>query len=101
MISSIYHSLGFASSLVLEGRRTLQPLCNKNVQWDKTVQQDVQSDCAKWLEQMNQLENLPNCRCIQPANFCEIKSVTLHHFSDASEDGCGQCSYIKLVDNDD
>ena len=65
------------------------------------MRQDVQSDCAKWLEQMNQLENLPNSRCIQPANFCEIKSVTLHHFSDASEDGCSQCSYIRRFDNDD
>ena len=65
MISSIYDPLGF---------------CNKNVQWDEIVQQDVQSDWAKWVEQLNQLESLPISSCIQPAGFGEIKSVTLHHF---------------------
>ena len=70
------------------------------MQWDKTVQQDVQSDWEKWVEQINQLEDLPISRCIQPAYFGEIKSVTLHHFSDASENGYGQCSYIRLVDDD-
>ena len=100
MISSIYDPLGYAAPFVLEGRQILQRLCNKNVQWDEIVQQDVQSDWAKWVEQMNQLENLPISRCIQPADFGEIKSVTLHHFSDASENGYGQCSYIRLVDYD-
>ena len=44
MISSIYDPLGYAAPFVLEGRRILQLLCNKNVEWDETVQQDVQSD---------------------------------------------------------
>ena len=100
MITSMYDALAFATPFVLEGRRILERLCNKNVQWDEIVQQDVQSDWAKWVEQMNQLENLPISRCIQPADFGEIKSVTLHHFSDASENGYGQCSYIRLVDYD-
>ena len=100
MISSIYDPLGYAAPFVLEGRQILQHLCNKNVQWDEIVQQDVQSDWAKWVEQMNQLENLPISRCIQPVDFGGIKSVTLHHFSNASENRYGQCSYIRLVDND-
>ena len=100
MISSIYNPLSYAAPFVLQERQILQRLCNKNLQWDEIVQQDVQSDWAKWVEQMNQLENLPISRCIQPADFGEIKSVTLHHFSDASENGYGQCSYIRLVDYD-
>ena len=38
MISSIYDPLGYAAPFVLEGRRILQRLCNKNVQWDEIVQ---------------------------------------------------------------
>ena len=49
---------------------------------------------------MNQLENLPISRCIQPVDFGEKKSVTFHHFSDAPENKYDQCSYIRLVDND-
>ena len=94
---SIYNPLGFAAPSVLDGRRILQSLCNKNVQWDEIVQQDVQSDWTMWVKQMNQLENLPISRCIQPADF-----ITLHHFSDASENGYGQRTWfnIRLVDND-
>ena len=44
MISSIHDPLGYAAPFVLEGRRILQRLCNKNVEWDEIVQQDVQSD---------------------------------------------------------
>ena len=98
MISSIYNPLSYAAPFVLQERQILQRLCNKNLQWDEIVQQDVQSDWAKWVEQMNQLENIPVLRCIQAADFGEIKSVTLHQFSDALENGYGQCSYIRLVD---
>ena len=99
MISSMYNPLGFAAPFVLERRKNLQSFCNKNEQWDEIIQQDIQRDWAKWVGQMNQLENLIS-RCIQPADFGEIKSVTLHHFSDASKNGYGQCKYIRLVDND-
>ena len=52
MISSVYNPLGYAAPFVLEGRRILQRLCNKNVQWNEIVQQDVQSDWAKLVEQL-------------------------------------------------
>ena len=85
IISSIHDPLAFAAPFVLEGRRILQRLCNKNVQWDEIVHQVAQSDWKKRVEQMNQLENLPISRCIQQVDFGKIKSVTLHHFSDALE----------------
>ena len=36
-------------------------------------------------------------RCFKPANFGEISSISLHHFSDASELGYGQCRYIRMI----
>ena len=38
-------------------------------------------------------------RCYKPNNFGKLKSIEVHHFSDASADGCGQCSYLRLVDD--
>ena len=35
--------------------------------------------------------------CFKPAAFGEVSSISLHHFSDASELGYGQCSYIRMV----
>lgn len=31
-----------------------------------------------------------------PKDFREVKSIELHHFSDASQSGYGQCSYLRL-----
>ena len=34
-----------------------------------------------------------------PVDFGEIKIVELRNFSDASENGYGQCSYLRLIDH--
>ena len=34
---------------------------------------------------------------LKPVDFGEVTSISLHHFSDASELGYGQCSYIRIV----
>ena len=42
------------------------------------------------------MEKLAISRCIKPAGFGEIKRSSIHHFSDASEGGYGQSSYLRL-----
>ena len=39
--------------------------------------------------------------CHKPNEFGEIKTVEFHHFSDASQNGYGQCSYLRLTDSND
>ena len=38
---------------------------------------------------------------LQARSFGELKCVELHHFSDASKDAYGQCSYLRLIDHSD
>ena len=38
---------------------------------------------------------------MKPNYFGKVVNVSLHHFSDASELGYGQCSYIKMVNKTD
>ena len=97
VMSSIYDHLGFAAPFVLEGRRILQSLFEQNVQWDVKVCNDVQQSCNKWKRKLKQIELLHVQRCFKPADFGEVSSISLHHFSDASEIGYGQCSYIRMV----
>ena len=47
------------------------------------------------LEQMN----IP--RCFKPDEFGNLKTTELHNVSDASVDGYGQCSYLRIVDYND
>ena len=98
MISSIYDPLGFAAPFILEGRRILQVLCNQSIKWDNEVTSDVKKDWKKWLVKLKHIEQLHVRRCIKPDNFGKRVNVSLHHFSHASELGCGQCSYIRMVD---
>ena len=46
---------------------------------------------------LKQIEQVHVQRCFKPADFGEVSSISLHHFSDASELGYGQCSYIRMV----
>ena len=50
---------------------------------------------------MHVLEELKISRCFKPQDFGEVKRVELHHFSDASQSGYGQCSYVRLVNQQD
>ena len=43
------------------------------------------------------LETLKIQRCVKLGNFGEVKITELHHFSDASERGYGQCSYLRTI----
>ena len=36
-------------------------------------------------------------RCYKPDNFDNVMKAEVRHFSDASEEGYGQCSYLRLI----
>ena len=91
MISSIFDPLGFAALLILEGRMILQG------QWDSEVNCAVRKVCKNWATKLKDIEKLHVRRFMKPDNFGKLVNVSLHHFSDASEFGCGQCSYIRMV----
>ena len=46
---------------------------------------------------MNILKDIRLSRCYKPEGFGQVVSSSLHHFSDASENGYGQVVYVRLV----
>ncbi|XP_071476202.1 uncharacterized protein [Diadema antillarum] len=99
VVSSIYDPCGFLSPVMLKGKQILQELCRWNLDWDCPMPDDLQPCWERWLNDVHELEKLRIPRCFKPSNFGEIQAVELHHFSDASQTGYGQCSYIRLVDD--
>ena len=75
IINPIYDQLGFTSSFVLEGRQLLQHLCNQNVQWDETVDEELKSQWIKWEMKLKQVENLQIPRCLQPSGSGRIIDI--------------------------
>ena len=49
---------------------------------------------------MKLLENINLDRCFNPPRSRKLIDGNLHHFSDASQEGYGQVSYLRLVDED-
>jgi hypothetical protein len=96
-ISSIYDPLGLAAPFLLTGKRLLQQLCNRHIDWDDEINEEDSALWVRWRFQLPLLEQIRVPRCFKPANFGKVISTSLHHFSDASQTGYGQCSYIRFV----
>ena len=80
--------------LILVGKTILQESCRDGADWDDKVPEPFP-------EPLPLLSGLKIPRCYKPESFGELKSVELHHFSDASKDAYGQCSYLRLTDHSD
>lgn len=100
-VSSVFDPLGLLAPLILVGKGILQELCRDGADWDDQVPEPLRSRWEKWRTDLPQLSNLKISRCYKPEGFGEIKSVELHHFSDASKDAYGQCSYLRLINQSD
>ena len=97
-ISSVYDPLGLASPFLLKGRKLLQSLCNSKLDWDDPVDDRHHVAWQRWRSQLPSLETIKVSRCFKPDDFGDLIHASLHHFSDASLSGYGECSYIRLVD---
>ena len=51
---------------------------------------------GKWGEDLPLLEELLVSHCYKPTDFAPVASAELHNFSDTSIQGYGQCSYLRL-----
>ena len=96
-ISSIFDPLGLVSPFVLTGRQLLQETCADKCGWDDPVPERVESRWNQWCHEVELLQELRIPRSYKPKGFRETH-VELHHFSDGSLQGYGQCSYLRLMD---
>ena len=53
------------------------------------------------MSKLQKLEGIKIPRCFKPSIFGQVKDASIHHFSDASEYGYGQASYLRLMNMDD
>ncbi|XP_069133232.1 uncharacterized protein [Argopecten irradians] len=99
-LCSVYDPLGFIAPFILVGKQILQQMCKDKTDWDSPLSDDLSARWLRWRLDLNNLKDLKVNRCLKPSDFGETVSVELHHFSDASTQGYGQCSYVRLVNTD-
>ncbi|XP_064650045.1 uncharacterized protein LOC135501723 [Lineus longissimus] len=98
MVSSVFDPLGFLAPLILRGKMILQQLCRNNTDWHQPLPDELRPQWEDWRQDLHNLSNLNIQRCYKPPEFGTVKFAELHHFSDASLSGYGQCSYLRQVD---
>ncbi|XP_052472158.1 uncharacterized protein LOC128028879 [Carassius gibelio] len=96
VISSVYDPIGFLAPFALPAKLMLQNLCRLNCGWDDHISPNCQLQWVGWLEDLRKLSTFSIPRCIKPKDFGPLTSAPLHHFSDASEDGYGTVSYLRM-----
>ena len=94
-VASVYDPLEFLSPFVL-GKQLLQKLCKDNVDWDDPLPEHTRLKWESWRDELKVLTSIKIDRCFKPKDLGELKMQELHHFSDASTNGYGQCSYLRL-----
>ena len=100
-INSVYDPLGAVSPVILVGKQILQTLCRQNVSWDDPIPDDILPLWEKWRSELPLLEKFTFPRCLKPTDFGDPVQTELHSFSDASDNGIGQISYLRMVNHRD
>ncbi|XP_064639523.1 uncharacterized protein LOC135495051 [Lineus longissimus] len=100
VISSVYDPLGLVSPFVLKGKKILKNLCETGAGWDAPTPDDIRREWERWIADLKDLADVSIPRCYKGDELGELKSADLHHFSDASMEGYGQCSYVRLTDEE-
>ena len=75
-------------------------MCKDSFQWDHPIPENIKQQWLKYKSNLGKLNSIKIARCFKPKNFGNVKGYTLHRFSDASNAGYGQASYLRVVNED-
>lgn len=95
-VASLYDPLGFVAPVILKAKIILQEMCRRGIGWDDPLTDELRPKWEQWRSDLAHLDNFTISRTYSPVGFGRISKTELHHFSDASVKGYGQCSYLRL-----
>ncbi len=95
-VASVYDPLGLIAPVLLSGKRILQEVCKRGSGWDDPLSDRLSLRWEQWKRDSQNLQKIDVPRTYAPFSFGKPVQAELHHFSDASTHGYGQCSYLRL-----
>jgi hypothetical protein len=100
-LASVFDPLGLISPIVITGKLLFQESTRLKLPWDMPLPPDLQMKWKEWLSNLKNLSNVYVPRCVKPTKF-DNAVLELHHFSDASQNAYGCCTYLRcLAENGD
>ena len=100
VVSSLYDPLGFLSPFTLLAKFMLQDLCKRKYGWDEKIPQSFSQRWSVWQQGLEKIGEFKADRCFKPKGFGNLVNAELHHFSDASQEGYGTVSFLRLKNTD-
>ncbi len=97
VMSSIYDPIGCTAPYVLKAKKILQVCSKQKLTWDEKIPEEQQKEWSEWLQDLPKLQTFKMDRCYKPTAFGKIVDTQMHHFADASMDGYGTVSYLRMT----
>ena len=98
-LSSVYNLLGLAAPFILEGCIIIHIICKEHNAWDEPIPRKLKDDhLGGKAEESRKNQGSAMFSKIKYSQKC--KDASVHHFSNASDTGYGQISYLRLVSYD-
>ncbi|XP_067939750.1 uncharacterized protein [Watersipora subatra] len=97
-VSQLYDPLGLLSPFTLKGKMISQKACQEKGEWDAEVSMQLQEQWQEWVNELDNLDTVKIDRCVQAKDLGRAVHTELHHFRDASLQGYGACTYLRMVD---
>ena len=92
--------LELASPFILKGKKIIEELCKDSLQWDHPIPENIKQQWLKEKSNFGKLNSIKIARCFKPKNFGNVKGYSLHYFSNVSDIGYGEASYLQMVNKD-
>ncbi len=97
-IAKTFDVLGWFSPSIIKIKILLQRVWELKIGWDEFLPPAIKEIWIQWRSQLPQLSDKHIPRCHFPKQ-CQIVSVQLHGFSDASEEAYSSVVYLRMVDS--
>ena len=98
-LSSVYDPLGLGAPFLSKGIQIMEQLCRNRLNWDEPIDEKSSYEWQKWKNNLSMVEDIKIPRRYKPRGFQRTINYSFHHFSDASECGYGQVTYLKMVND--
>lgn len=98
IISSVCDPMGFVTPFKLNVKLILQDLCSRKFGLDDQIPDEFMQCWRTWLQELPKLEQLTIDCCFKTPYFGEITSTQLHNFADASKQGYGAVTYLRITE---
>ena len=95
-LASIFDPLGLVGPIIIAGKLLFQESTRLKLSWDEEIPREMKHRWELWVKSLEEISRFEIPRCIKPAQF-DDGYLELHHFSDASQEAYGCCSYLRCV----